>query len=142
VLRMAQETKTKEVDQDQRQTDADAAKEEEEQLSVRKRDLRDGRVVDVVLSDMSAPWEQTAGHWIRSVSNPYFRMMNTSGTAFRDHAGSMVSLFADLFISFNSPFLFTLLPLLSSSPFASLKSALAEAMAFLFPPGRISAMLP
>jgi 21S rRNA (uridine2791-2'-O)-methyltransferase len=143
VLRMAQETKKKEDDQDQQQADADAAKEEEEeQLSVRKKDLRDGRVVDVVLSDMSAPWEQTTGHWIRSVSNPYFRMMNTSGTAFRDHAGSMVSLLADLFISFNSPFLFTLLPLLSSLPFASLKSALAEAMAFLSPPGRISAMLP
>ena len=53
-------------------------------------DQQDGRVVDVVLSDMSAPWEQTTGGWIRSVSNPYFRMMNTSGMAFRDHAGSMV----------------------------------------------------
>jgi 21S rRNA (uridine2791-2'-O)-methyltransferase len=97
VLRMAQETKTtKEGEQsehqDQQQADAEAAKEEEERLSVRKKDLRDGRVVDIVLSDMSAPWEQTTGHWIRSVSNPYFRMMNTSGTAFRDHAGSMVSL--------------------------------------------------
>ncbi|KAI4741385.1 FtsJ-domain-containing protein [Aureobasidium sp. EXF-12298] len=89
VLSMAQETKTKEDDGNQQQADAEAAKEEEEQLSVRKKDLRDGRVVDIVLSDMSAPWEQTTGHWIRSVSNPYFRMMNTSGTAFRDHAGSM-----------------------------------------------------
>jgi 21S rRNA (uridine2791-2'-O)-methyltransferase len=108
VLRMTQETKTKEDEQDQQQPDAEAAKEEEEQLSVRKKDLRDGRVVDVVLSDMSAPWEQTTGHWIRSVSNPYFRMMNTSGTAFRDHAGSMVSLsclysfsFFSLFSSFS-----------------------------------------
>lgn len=51
------------------------------------------RVVDVVLSDMSAPWEQTEGFWIRSISNPYSRMMNTSGIPFRDHAGSMVRCF-------------------------------------------------
>lgn len=49
------------------------------------------RVVNVVLSDMSAPWEQTTGFWKRSLSNPHFRMMNTSGMNFRDHAGSMVS---------------------------------------------------
>lgn len=53
------------------------------------------RVVDVVLSDMSAPWEQTEGFWIKSISNPYYRMMNTSGMPFRDHAGSMVSYFLD-----------------------------------------------
>ncbi|KAL8943301.1 MAG: hypothetical protein Q9216_001144 [Gyalolechia sp. 2 TL-2023] len=47
-------------------------------------------VVDVVLSDMSAPWEQTDGFWKRSLSNPYYRMMNTSGIKFRDHTGSMV----------------------------------------------------
>lgn len=105
VLSLAQETRPQEeADQDQQQQDAEAAaaKEQEEQLSVRQKDLRDGRVVDVVLSDMSAPWEQTTGHWIRSVSNPYFRMMNTSGTAFRDHAGSMVSFFS------SSPFIFFL----------------------------------
>ena len=50
----------------------------------------DGRLVDLVLSDMSAPWEQTSGFWKRSLSDPYFRMMNTSGMSFRDHAGSMV----------------------------------------------------
>lgn len=55
-------------------------------------DEAEGHVVDVVLSDMSAPWEQTTGMWIKSVSNPYFRMMNTSGMPFRDHAGSMVRL--------------------------------------------------
>jgi 21S rRNA (uridine2791-2'-O)-methyltransferase len=49
-----------------------------------------GRVVDVVLSDMSAPWEQTTGFWKRSLSDPYFRMMNTTGINFKDHAGSMV----------------------------------------------------
>ncbi|KAL6235414.1 hypothetical protein BDW75DRAFT_250934 [Aspergillus navahoensis] len=47
------------------------------------------RTVDVVLSDMSAPWHQTTGFWKRSLSNPYRRMMNTSGVPFKDHAGSM-----------------------------------------------------
>ncbi|OOQ86586.1 21S rRNA (uridine(2791)-2'-O)-methyltransferase MRM2 [Penicillium brasilianum] len=49
------------------------------------------RTVDVVLSDMSAPWYQTSGFWKRSLSNPYHRMMNTSGNNFRDHAGSMAN---------------------------------------------------
>lgn len=49
-----------------------------------------GKMVDVVLSDMSAPWEQTVGFWKMSLSGPYNRMMNTSGINFRDHAGSMV----------------------------------------------------
>lgn len=48
------------------------------------------RTVDVVLSDMSEPWLQTSGFWKRSLSDPYNRMMNTSGNNFRDHAGSMV----------------------------------------------------
>lgn len=52
-----------------------------------------GRVVDVVLSDMSAPWPLTTSSWVKSVSNPYFRMLNTTGVAFKDHAGSMVSQF-------------------------------------------------
>lgn len=51
---------------------------------------RDAECVDVVLSDMSAPWDQTSGFWKRSLSDPYSRMMNTSGMSFRDHAGSMV----------------------------------------------------
>ena len=58
-----------------------------------KRDVTDwtlGRTVDVVLSDMSEPWEQTDGFWKRSLSDPYYRMMNTSGINTRDHAGSMV----------------------------------------------------
>jgi 21S rRNA (uridine2791-2'-O)-methyltransferase len=61
------------------------------QISLRGRDEQAGRVVDVVLSDMSAPWDQTTGFWQRSVTKPYHRMMNTSGIAFKDHAGSMVS---------------------------------------------------
>lgn len=39
---------------------------------------------------MSAPWEQTTGFNVNTLSNPYHRLMNTSGNAFRDHAGSMV----------------------------------------------------
>jgi|TARA_R110002003_G_scaffold433_12_gene19799 21S rRNA (uridine2791-2'-O)-methyltransferase len=61
-------------------------------LSVKERDMRQGRAVDVVLSDMSEPWDQTTGFYKKSLSDPYFRMMNTSGNAFRDHAGSMVRL--------------------------------------------------
>ena len=55
-----------------------------------EQDGHDDKVVDVVLSDMWAPWEQTNGLHKRSLSNPYFRMMNTSGNTFRDHTGSIV----------------------------------------------------
>lgn len=65
--------------------------EEGKKLSLRQRDEAKGRVVDVVLSDMSDPWDQTTGLWVKSVSNPYRRMQNTSGIAFKDHAGSMVT---------------------------------------------------
>ncbi|KAG4438697.1 hypothetical protein IFR05_005824 [Cadophora sp. M221] len=47
------------------------------------------RMVDVVLSDMSEPWPQTTGFWKRTLSDPYIRMMNTSGINFKDHTGSM-----------------------------------------------------
>nr|OQO20491.1 hypothetical protein B0A51_12120 [Rachicladosporium sp. CCFEE 5018] len=57
--------------------------------SVREEDAREGRVVDVVLSDMCAPWPLSTSTWINSVNRPYRRMMNTSGNPFRDHAGSM-----------------------------------------------------
>lgn len=60
-------------------------------LSTKERDKQQGRVVDVVLSDMSEPWDQTTGFYKKSLSDPYFRLMNTSGIAFKDHAGSMVS---------------------------------------------------
>jgi len=56
----------------------------------RLKDEANERMVDVVLSDMLAPWDQTEGFWKRSKSNPYYRMMNTSGINTRDHAGSMV----------------------------------------------------
>ncbi|KAL8828238.1 MAG: hypothetical protein Q9191_002708 [Dirinaria sp. TL-2023a] len=61
-----------------------------EDVSQRKKDDAQGRMVDVVLSDMSAPWDQVEGFWKRSKSNPYLRMMNTSGINTRDHGGSMV----------------------------------------------------
>ena len=54
------------------------------------RNLAEGKLVDVVLSDMSEPWAQTDGFWKRSLSDPYIRMMNASGNPFRDHVGSMV----------------------------------------------------
>lgn len=63
----------------------------ETKLSLKERDMRHGRAVDIVLSDMSEPWDQTAGFYKKSLSDPYFRMMNTSGNAFRDHSGSIVS---------------------------------------------------
>ena len=54
-------------------------------------DLQQGRVVDVVLSDMCAPFPGLEfGSWSNSVNRPYRRMMNTSGNPFRDHAGSIV----------------------------------------------------
>ena len=56
----------------------------------------ESKPVDVVLSDMSAPWHQTSGFWKRSLSEPYNRMMNTSGVIFRDHAGSMVCISCDI----------------------------------------------
>ena len=61
-------------------------------------DLQQGRVVDVVLSDMCAPFPGLElSSWSNSVNRPYRRMMNTSGNPFRDHAGSIVS-FLSLFL--------------------------------------------
>ncbi|CAO2654311.1 Nn.00g110440.m01.CDS01 [Neocucurbitaria sp. VM-36] len=71
-------------------------------LTLKERDIRQGRAVDVVLSDMSEPWDQTAGFYKKSLSDPYFRMMNTSGNAFRDHAGSMDLCMAALTFSFDT----------------------------------------
>ncbi|KAF1848405.1 FtsJ-domain-containing protein [Cucurbitaria berberidis CBS 394.84] len=72
------------------------------QLPLKERDRHQGRAVDVVLSDMSEPWVQTAGFYKKSLSDPYFRMMNTSGNAFRDHAGSMDLCMAALTFSFDT----------------------------------------
>ena len=60
-------------------------------LSAAALDLQQGRVVDVVLSDMCAPFPGLEfSSWVNSVNRPYRRMMNTSGNPFRDHAGSIV----------------------------------------------------
>ncbi|KAI1499835.1 FtsJ-like methyltransferase-domain-containing protein [Biscogniauxia marginata] len=52
---------------------------------------REGKIVDLVLSDMSEPWPQTAGFSVMTMNNAYHRsrMMNTSGNSLRDHTGSM-----------------------------------------------------
>ena len=62
-----------------------------EQTQPETAELKSDATVDVVLSDMSAPWEQPLKSNSRTVVNPYLRMMNTSGNSFRDHVGSMVS---------------------------------------------------
>lgn len=46
--------------------------------------------VDIVLSDMWEPWPLVTGHGLRTLTDPYFRLMNTSGIIFRDHALSIV----------------------------------------------------
>lgn len=67
-------------------------------LSPAALDLQQGRVVDVVLSDMCAPFPGLElSSWVNSVNRPYRRMMNTSGNPFRDHAGSIVR-----FVAFSS----------------------------------------
>lgn len=73
-------------------TDSTLATSEPETTDLPKRQIIQ-RTVDVVLSDMSEPWYQTSGFWKRSLSDPYNRMMNTSGNNFRDHIGSMVRFF-------------------------------------------------
>ncbi|KAJ4383333.1 2' O-ribose methyltransferase [Didymella sp. IMI 355093] len=80
----------------------DSESRSEGKLSVKERDLHYGRVVDVVLSDMSEPWDQVAGFYKKSLSDPYFRMMNTSGNPFRDHAGSMDLCMAALTFAFDT----------------------------------------
>lgn len=54
-----------------------------EDMTQEELDVAEGRVVDVVLSDMSEPWPLVDSKWVRSVSNPYSRMQNTSGMPFR-----------------------------------------------------------
>ncbi|GME91382.1 unnamed protein product [[Candida] boidinii] len=45
--------------------------------------------VDVVLSDMCAPFLQINGFHSWTTNNPYIRMANTTGMAFKDHVMSM-----------------------------------------------------
>ncbi|KAI9805300.1 MAG: 2' O-ribose methyltransferase [Piccolia ochrophora] len=64
-------------------------KEVDEEGGGKGKEAARGRTVDVVLSDMCDPWPQTTGFYKRSLTDPYLRMANTSGTPFRDHAASM-----------------------------------------------------
>lgn len=95
---IADETKTLVPEEDESYIDYErrAAEEDVEVIEKPKKKGRRSydspeRMVDVVLSDMSEPWPQTTGFWKRTLSDPYIRMMNTSGINFKDHAGSMVS---------------------------------------------------
>lgn len=67
----------------------DAERHETEQ-ALERDDDDEHNTVDVVLSDMCEPWPLVDGFFKNTVKRPYFRMMNTSGIALRDHAGSMV----------------------------------------------------
>ena len=79
------------LDREEPELENDGSLRQSKNRSTKKKpEESEGRMVDIVLSDMSEPWEQTTGFWIKSLSNPYRRMMNTSGMNFRDHAGSMV----------------------------------------------------
>ncbi|KAF7846326.1 hypothetical protein BT93_L4534 [Corymbia citriodora subsp. variegata] len=60
------------------------------------------KCIDVILSDMSAPWELASGYHHRSISNPYHRLMNTSGNKFKDHAGSMDLCRSALYFAFDT----------------------------------------
>jgi len=63
---------------------------EDESVSGEDEASHQDKTVDVVLSDMWEPWDPLDGMHKKTISNPYRRLMNTSGNAFRDHAGSMV----------------------------------------------------
>ncbi|KAI9732851.1 MAG: 2' O-ribose methyltransferase [Cirrosporium novae-zelandiae] len=71
-------------------------------VSKKEKDTMEGRTVDVVLSDMSAPWEQPLALHKRSLSQPYNRMMNASGNGLRDHLGSMDLCLAALRFSYSA----------------------------------------
>jgi 21S rRNA (uridine2791-2'-O)-methyltransferase len=74
----------------------------ERKLTLKERDTIADRVVDIILSDMCAPWDQTTGLWSKSISNVYRRMQNTSGIPFKDHAGSMDLCMAALTFAFDT----------------------------------------
>lgn len=67
----------------------------EETAQQKKQESSHKYSVDVVLSDMCEPWPQTTGFWLRTINDPFLRMMNTSGNALRDHTLSIVSFFSN-----------------------------------------------
>lgn len=74
------------------QIQADDTKPEKKKTKTSKKTQdASGKMVDLVLSDMSEPWPlESPIYWKRSLSDPYIRMMNTSGILYKDHSGSMV----------------------------------------------------
>jgi 23S rRNA U2552 (ribose-2'-O)-methylase RlmE/FtsJ len=64
---------------------------EESEENEEDHDANKQKCVQVVLSDMCEPWPATGNPFLRSLTQPHFRLMNTSGISFRDHAQSMVS---------------------------------------------------
>jgi 21S rRNA (uridine2791-2'-O)-methyltransferase len=52
-------------------------------------DLKTLYPVDVILSDMYVPFPRTTGFSSATTNNPYLRMANTTGLAFKDHTMSM-----------------------------------------------------
>ncbi|KAK3956770.1 FtsJ-like methyltransferase-domain-containing protein [Pseudoneurospora amorphoporcata] len=83
-------------DSEERFEELEEEEEEQQQPPPKKKQNEQMRLVDVVLSDMSEPWPQTSGFSLKTMSNPYSRMMNTSGISFKDHAGSMDLCYAAL----------------------------------------------
>ncbi|KIW14586.1 hypothetical protein PV08_07370 [Exophiala spinifera] len=73
----------------ERESQVAAAAAAEEAEALEQDEAHRDKCVDVVLSDMCEPWDPLDGLYKKSISNPYYRLMNTSGNAFRDHAGSM-----------------------------------------------------
>lgn len=69
----------------------DSSKDEYESANLKDFPLGSEYYVDLVLSDMCEPWPQINGFWLRTINDPYIRMMNTSGNALRDHRLSIVS---------------------------------------------------
>ncbi|KAJ9614084.1 2' O-ribose methyltransferase [Cladophialophora chaetospira] len=78
--RSIEEDATGYVERESRETTLEDAEQDSE---------HEDKCVDVVLSDMWEPWDPLDGLHKKSISNPYYRLMNTSGNAFRDHVGSM-----------------------------------------------------
>lgn len=71
---------------------------EMEQMKISDEVLKSGKVLtkyplDVVLSDMCAPFLQTTGFWNSTTNAPFYRMANTSGLQVKDHLNSMVGKF-------------------------------------------------
>lgn len=82
------------VEEEEEEGEAEEGDGKKRVSAAREADLLHGRVVDVVLSDMCAPFPGLElSTWINSVNRPYRRMMNTSGNPFRDHVGSIVCCF-------------------------------------------------